>query len=223
MRARELLSQTVYDYYAGGANDEITLRDNRAAYERIALLPRVLVDVSVRHMGTTVLHEHVSMPILIALTSFQGLAHPEGELAWRSILSADSDRYYIGMVWCRARFATGHLHFDRVSWPWGDRRLGILSTGPFRKRRPGSRPVALFCARARGHVFDCALSLLSLVLQLDCSFPLLRSQFRDARIDINHLVSLSFTGRRIGVRPFSISVPDFSSVFCSSSPDVDNA
>jgi 4-hydroxymandelate oxidase len=65
--------------YAGGANDEITLRENRAAYERITLLPRMLVAVSVRHMGTTALREHVSMPILIA--SFQGLAHPEGEVA----------------------------------------------------------------------------------------------------------------------------------------------
>ena len=33
-----------YDYYASGANDEVTLRENRAAYERITLLPRVLVD-----------------------------------------------------------------------------------------------------------------------------------------------------------------------------------
>ncbi|MBV8969171.1 MAG: alpha-hydroxy-acid oxidizing protein [Verrucomicrobia bacterium] len=80
-KARELLPQATYDYYAGGANDEITLRENRAAYERIALLPRMLVDVSVRHMGTTALGEHVSMPILIAPTSFQGLAHPEGEVA----------------------------------------------------------------------------------------------------------------------------------------------
>ena len=34
-KARELLPRAVYDYYAGGANDELTLRENRAAYERI--------------------------------------------------------------------------------------------------------------------------------------------------------------------------------------------
>ncbi len=67
--------------YASGANDEITLRENRAAYERIMLLPRMLVDVSVRDMSTTVLGEPVSMPILIAPTALQGLAHPEGEVA----------------------------------------------------------------------------------------------------------------------------------------------
>ncbi len=80
-RARELLPQMGYDYYASGANNEITLRENRAAYERIMLLPRMLVDVSVRDMSTTVLGEPVSMPILIAPTALQGLAHPEGEIA----------------------------------------------------------------------------------------------------------------------------------------------
>ena len=81
MKARELLPQTAYDYYASGANGELTLRENRVAYERITLLPRMLVDVSVRDMGTTALGEPVSMPILIAPTAFQGLAHPEGEVA----------------------------------------------------------------------------------------------------------------------------------------------
>jgi FMN-dependent dehydrogenase len=70
-----------YDFYASGANAEITLRENRAAYERITLLPRMLVDVSVRHMGTTVLGDPVSMPILIAPTALPGLADPEGEIA----------------------------------------------------------------------------------------------------------------------------------------------
>jgi 4-hydroxymandelate oxidase len=79
--ARELLPRTVYDHCASGANDEITLRENRLAYERITLLPRMLVDVSERQMDTTVLGEPVSMPVLIAPTAFQGLAHPEGEIA----------------------------------------------------------------------------------------------------------------------------------------------
>jgi 4-hydroxymandelate oxidase len=53
-RARELLPKMAHDYYASGAYDEITLRENRAAYDRITLLPRMLVDVSVRDMSTTV-------------------------------------------------------------------------------------------------------------------------------------------------------------------------
>ncbi len=81
MKARELLPEVSYDYCAGGANDESTLRENLIAYGRITLLPRMLVDVSERNMATTALGEPVSMPILIAPTSFQGLAHPEGEVA----------------------------------------------------------------------------------------------------------------------------------------------
>ena len=49
--------------------------------ERITLLPRMLVDVSVRDISITVLGEPVSMPILIAPTALPGLAHPEGEIA----------------------------------------------------------------------------------------------------------------------------------------------
>ena len=57
------------------------MRENRAAYERITLLPRMLVDVSVRDLSTTVLGEPVSMPILIAPLALQGLAHPDAENA----------------------------------------------------------------------------------------------------------------------------------------------
>jgi isopentenyl diphosphate isomerase/L-lactate dehydrogenase-like FMN-dependent dehydrogenase len=87
-KARELLPKTAYDFYASGANDEITLRENRGAFERITLLPHMLVDVSERQMGTTALGEPVSMPLLIAPTSFQGLAHPEGEVATAKAASA---------------------------------------------------------------------------------------------------------------------------------------
>jgi hypothetical protein len=51
--ARELLPRKGYDYYASAANDEITLRENRAAYDRITLLLRMLVDVSARRTQET--------------------------------------------------------------------------------------------------------------------------------------------------------------------------
>jgi 4-hydroxymandelate oxidase len=79
--ARAKLSRMAFDYYASGACDEITLRENRAAFDRIALHHRVLVDVSSRDLSTTVLGQKVSLPVLIAPTAFHGLAHPEGELA----------------------------------------------------------------------------------------------------------------------------------------------
>jgi isopentenyl diphosphate isomerase/L-lactate dehydrogenase-like FMN-dependent dehydrogenase len=59
--AREKLPKTAYDYYRSGANDEITLHDNHAAYERIQLKPKVLIDTSKRDLTTTVLGQTVSM------------------------------------------------------------------------------------------------------------------------------------------------------------------
>src|SRR5260370_11137643 len=68
-----------WDFYAGGSDDEVTLRTTRAAFEHIRLRPRVLVDVSACDLRTTVLGTRVSMPILVAPMAFHGLAHPEGE------------------------------------------------------------------------------------------------------------------------------------------------
>jgi 4-hydroxymandelate oxidase len=79
--ATERLPAMTHGYYAGGANDEITVRENRAAYDRIALRYRVMVDVSRRNLSTTLLGAHVAFPVLVAPTAFQRLAHPEGELA----------------------------------------------------------------------------------------------------------------------------------------------
>lgn len=75
------LSQMALDYYASGAWDEITLRDNRAAFERFKLRPRMLVDVSKRDLSTTILGQYLQLPVLIAPMAFQCLAHAEGEIA----------------------------------------------------------------------------------------------------------------------------------------------
>lgn len=79
--AKAHLSQMAYDYYSSGAWDEVTLQDNRAAFERIKLRPRMLVDVSDRNLTTSILGQSLQMPLLIAPMAFQCLAHPEGEVA----------------------------------------------------------------------------------------------------------------------------------------------
>jgi 4-hydroxymandelate oxidase len=79
--ARSLLTPAVYDYYAGGAEDELTLRWNRASFGRFMLRPRVLVDVSQVDPSVTLLGERIAAPVLLAPTAFQRLAHPDGELA----------------------------------------------------------------------------------------------------------------------------------------------
>jgi isopentenyl diphosphate isomerase/L-lactate dehydrogenase-like FMN-dependent dehydrogenase len=79
--ARERLEPGAYGYFAGGAGDEHTLRANVGSFRRWELRPRVLVDVSSVSTATTVLGEEVELPLLVAPTAFQRLAHPEGELA----------------------------------------------------------------------------------------------------------------------------------------------
>jgi 4-hydroxymandelate oxidase len=79
--ARERLTALAYEYYVGGANDEVTVRENRAAFERLALRYHVLVDVSRRSTATTVLGTPVDFPVLVAPTAFQRLACDDGELA----------------------------------------------------------------------------------------------------------------------------------------------
>jgi len=79
--ARERLHPAVWDYFSGGANDEVTLRENRAAFGRIQIRPRVLVDVSQCSMATTLLGTPVAMPICVAPSAMHGAACEDGECA----------------------------------------------------------------------------------------------------------------------------------------------
>lgn len=79
--AAERLNPAAYAYFAGGVTDEITLRENRAAFERLALYPRVLWDVTSIDLTTRVLGAALSMPVLVAPMALARLAHDEGERA----------------------------------------------------------------------------------------------------------------------------------------------
>ena len=79
--AKEHLSQMAFDYYSSGAWDEVTLRDNLAAFTIVKLRPKMLVDVSKINLTTQVLGESLQLPLLIAPMAFQCLADPEGEIA----------------------------------------------------------------------------------------------------------------------------------------------
>lgn len=79
--ARDKLPRTVYDYYAGGADDNVTLRENSAAYDRIRLRPRTLVDVTQRDTQITLFGYTLPAPLIIAPLALAGMAHPDGEIA----------------------------------------------------------------------------------------------------------------------------------------------
>lgn len=79
--ARERMHPAAWAYLCAGAEDEVTLRENRAAFERLRLVPRVLRGVSAPDLRTTVLGTPVEAPVLVAPMGVHGLAHPGGECA----------------------------------------------------------------------------------------------------------------------------------------------
>ncbi|XP_056163193.1 peroxisomal (S)-2-hydroxyacid oxidase GLO4-like isoform X2 [Syzygium oleosum] len=79
--ARQALPKMYYDFFAGGAEDQYTLKENVEAFCRITFRPRILIDVSKISLSTTILGYNVAAPIMIAPTALHKLAHPEGEVA----------------------------------------------------------------------------------------------------------------------------------------------
>jgi L-lactate dehydrogenase (cytochrome) len=79
-RARRRLPRAVFDYIDGGAEDEVTLRANRQAFERVTFRPRVLVDSGKPHLSTTVLGQRLALPVILAPAGLVGLFWPNGEV-----------------------------------------------------------------------------------------------------------------------------------------------
>jgi (S)-mandelate dehydrogenase len=79
--AERRLPRVAYDYLEGGAEENATLRENRAVFERIRLKPRTLVDVSRRSQQTTLFGDTFNMPFGIAPTGAAGLYCFEADIA----------------------------------------------------------------------------------------------------------------------------------------------
>lgn len=91
LEARARLDPAVYDFCAGGADDEITLCANEAAFRRLGLLPRVLRGPGQPDLSVDLLGVGARFPVLIAPTAFHRLFHPDGERATaRAAVSADT-------------------------------------------------------------------------------------------------------------------------------------
>jgi 4-hydroxymandelate oxidase len=79
--ARERLDPGAWAYLCGGAADEITLRDNRSAWQRLQLRPRVLRPLAGGHTRRELFGRELAHPLLVAPMAYQRLAHRQGELA----------------------------------------------------------------------------------------------------------------------------------------------
>ncbi|MEJ3651696.1 lactate 2-monooxygenase [Actinomycetes bacterium KLBMP 9759] len=79
--ARAVLDDGPFGYVAGGAGAGATMRANRAVFDRYALVPRMLRDVTQRDWSTSVLGTAMPAPLLLAPIGVMSILHPEGELA----------------------------------------------------------------------------------------------------------------------------------------------
>jgi 4-hydroxymandelate oxidase len=96
--ARDRLPLFAYDFFAGGADDEVTLRANESAFARLRLLPRVLRGHATRELETSLLGADITMPVVIAPTAFHRLADPEGELATARAAAAAGTLMIVSMA-----------------------------------------------------------------------------------------------------------------------------
>jgi 4-hydroxymandelate oxidase len=77
--ARERMSGPAFDYVAGGAWDEVTLRESVEAWARYRFVPRVLRDIDGIDVGGSFLGRRSTLPVAVAPMAVQALAHPGGE------------------------------------------------------------------------------------------------------------------------------------------------
>src|SRR5229473_6947101 len=80
-KAKETLSPTAYDYVAGGAGGEDTIRANREAFYRWRIVPRMLRNVSQRDLSAEILGTRIAAPVILGPVGVQGIVHNESDVA----------------------------------------------------------------------------------------------------------------------------------------------
>lgn len=124
--ARKILPKGIFEFVDRGCEDEVALRNNRAAFERIKLSPRPLIDVSKRQQAIELFGETRKMPIIIAPTGVAGLMWYQGELELARAAKAAGIPFTMATgsmtaMETVAEKAGGKLWFQLYMWP--DRSL----------------------------------------------------------------------------------------------------
>lgn len=101
--ARARLPPDAYDYFAGGAGDELTLRENEEAWRHVWLRPRQLLGLAAADPSVELLGAAMVAPIVLAPAALQGLLHPDAELGVARAAAA------AGLVTCLSTRATTDL------------------------------------------------------------------------------------------------------------------
>ena len=130
-QARRRLPRAVFDFIDGGAEEESTLRDNCAAFARIRLAPKMLVDVSRIDTSTTILGGPSKLPLAIAPTGAVGFGWRGGDVAIAKAAAAVGIPYSLSMsatasIEQVAREAPGRLWFQAYFLRQRDYTLGLI-------------------------------------------------------------------------------------------------
>jgi len=179
MLAKGALPAPTYEYITSGSTDEVTLKENVAAFQRLRILPPLLSGVDQIDTRTTVLKEPIAMPILLAPVAGQSLYHPQGILA--SARAAASSQTILGVS-----SSAGHSVEE----------IAAVSTGPkwFQLYVPKDRGVARrLVERAERSGFKAIIVTVDLGERKDADrrnrFTLptevLRKHLRDVGFDVN--------------------------------------
>ncbi len=142
--ARHRLSPLAWAYYSDGAEDGVTLRANREAFEHLHLVPRVLRGVGSADLNTVMLGTPVGMPVLVAPTGVHGFAHPEAECATARAAGSAGTIMAISSMSSRplaeiSASATGPLWFQL--YVYHERRISEILLR--RAERAGCRAIVL--------------------------------------------------------------------------------
>jgi isopentenyl diphosphate isomerase/L-lactate dehydrogenase-like FMN-dependent dehydrogenase len=178
--ARRRLPPVVFDYLDGGADGEITLRENCRAFEDITFRPRNAVSLAQCDLRTRFLDFNLSFPAILAPIGYSRMMHPGGEVAAASAAGAAGIAYILSTI-------SGHKLED----------VRESSTGPvwYQLYLVGGRPVAeLTLERAR----KCGFS--ALVVTIDTAVAGMRE--RDPRNGMRELLGSSIVAKLPFLHPF---------------------
>ncbi|KAI8058193.1 hypothetical protein BDF22DRAFT_664390 [Syncephalis plumigaleata] len=130
LNAKAVLPRAVWDYYASGANDEETMRDNETAFKRYILRPRILRDVSTIDTRCTILGSTIRSPICLAPSAMHCMAHEMGERATAAAAAK------FGSIMTLSSYATTSLE----DVPAGYKALVLTVDAPILGRRFANAP-----------------------------------------------------------------------------------
>ena len=111
--AQKRLPAPLFHYIDGGADDEVTLQRNTAAFDQVRLIPNALADLSELNLATTVLGQKLDWPVFLAPTGMSRLFHHEGERAV-----------------CRAAEKSGTMYSLSTVSTVSIEEIGALTSGP---------------------------------------------------------------------------------------------